>query len=191
MNEQEHVIWSNIDLNIDDWREGYKEFCESNNFPCHPEDDAAVYDYMIEENAENFYTEKKNLNVEVDAPILMLTDIEKENDRYKGHIVIQTGNISDCLYNWNDCSYSKFFLNKDGDFCSVGIHGDGINHYMFRAFNKGTSEEQIQDLEEKLYHDTATPREVAKATHRLGDEIAKVYGFELPKVKSRVPEPVR
>lgn len=39
---------------------------------------------------------------------------------------------------------------------------------------------QIDLLKEKLYKGTATHADITRVTRRLGDEIAKVYGFSIP-----------
>ena len=61
---------------------------------------------------------------------------------------------------------------------------DGTNHYLYRVFKDTVSPEQIERLQEKIYFGKATRADITKVTKRLGDEIAAVYGFHIPKQKT-------
>ena len=61
------------------------------------------------------------------------------------------------------------------------IHHDGTNHYLYRTYKPGVRQSQIDNLKEKLYFGTATRSDITRITRRLGDEIAKVYGFSIPR----------
>ena len=43
------------------------------------------------------------------------------------------------------------------------------------------SDTQIENLKEKLYRGIATRADITRITRRLGDEIAKVHGFPIPR----------
>ena len=45
-----HIIWSNQNLDVDDWREDYKEFLEANELDDDPNDEQALYEWMEETN---------------------------------------------------------------------------------------------------------------------------------------------
>ena len=81
--------------------------------------------------------------------------------------------------------YNEWFIDKNGDLKCTAIHHDGTNHYLYRVYKDNVSEEQIDNLKEKLYYGTATRRDITRITQRLGDDIAKVYGFDIPKPKVR------
>ena len=72
-------------------------------------------------------------------------------------------------------------LRVDGDLRCDAIHHDGTNHYLYRAYKDGVSETQIDNLKEKIYRGTATRADITRITRRLGDEIAKVHGFPIPR----------
>ncbi len=61
------------------------------------------------------------------------------------------------------------------------VHHDGTNHYLYRTYKDGVSDAQIENLKEKIYRGTATRADITRITHRLGDEIGKVYGWDFPK----------
>ena len=66
------------------------------------------------------------------------------------------------------------------------MHHDGTNHYRYRAYRDGVTDEQIEDLKEKLYCGEATEKDIEKVTRRLGDEIGAVYGWTFPGEKPKV-----
>ena len=49
---ERHIIWSNLSLDVDDWREAYKEFLEANELDADPNDENGLYEYMVETNDE-------------------------------------------------------------------------------------------------------------------------------------------
>ena len=63
----------------------------------------------------------------------------------------------------------------------LSIHHDGTNHYLYRVYKDSASPSQIELLKEKLYRGTATRADITRVTRRLGDDIAKVYGFSIPR----------
>ena len=73
-----------------------------------------------------------------------------------------------------------------GDFRCDAIHHDGTNHYLYRAYKDGVSDTQIDNLKEKLYRGIATRADITRVTRRLGDEIAHVYGFPIPRRQAPV-----
>ena len=76
----------------------------------------------------------------------------------------------------------------NGDFRCDAIHHDGTNHYLYRAYKDGVSDTQIDNLKEKLYRGIATRADITRVTRRLGDEIAHVYGFPIPRRQAPVQE---
>ena len=55
-----HIIWSDISLDLDDWRESLEEL-----YPGYSDDE--LYDIMVKSNAENLYDERVNLNIHLVA----------------------------------------------------------------------------------------------------------------------------
>ena len=120
-----------------------------------------------------------NLNVQLSQPILVVGDLGLWNGRRMGYKEIPSGNIRDCLY--SDTDYSTWYVDRLGDLRCDAIHHDGTNHYLYRAYKDGVSETQIDNLKEKIYRGTATRADITRITRRLGDEIAKVHGFPIPR----------
>lgn len=55
---ERHIIWSNLSLDVDDWREAYKEFLEANELDADPNDENGLYEYMVETNDEYLTDER-------------------------------------------------------------------------------------------------------------------------------------
>ena len=72
-------------------------------------------------------------------------------------------------------------MDKYGDLRADAAHHDGTNHYLYRVFKDTATESQIENLKYKLYEGKATRADITRITRRLGDEIAAVYGFHIPK----------
>lgn len=177
-----HIIWSDINLNPDDWRDNYKDFLEINEIDGDPNDEHKLYEYMVETNGEYLSDERENLNVQLSQPIIVIGDIGRWNGRVMGYKDILSGNIRDCLY--ADTDYTEWYVDKYGDLRADATHHDGTNHYLYRVFKEGVSETQMENLRDKIYHGKATRADITRLTRRLGDEIADVYGFDIPKQRT-------
>ncbi len=170
-----HIIWSDMNLDIDDWRDNLKE-----NYPDYSDDE--LYRVMYETNADYLHDERLNLNIQLSQPIIVIADLGLWNGRKSGYKMIDSGNIKDCLY--SDTDYTEWYVNKYGDLRADAAHHDGTNHYLYRVFKDTATESQIENLKYKLYEGKATRADITRITRRLGDEIAAVYGFNIPKQRT-------
>ena len=175
-----HIIWSNQNLDVDDWREDYKEFLEANELDDDPNDEQALYEWMEETNYDYLSDERVNLNVQLSQPIIVIGDIGRWNGRVMGYKMIDSGNIKDCLY--SDTDYTEWYVDKYGNLRADAVHHDGTNHYLYRVFKDGVTDTQIENLQDKIYNGKATRADITRVTKRLGDDIAGVYGFPIPKL---------
>ena len=82
-----HIIWSNQNLDVDDWREDYKEFLKANELDDNPNDEQALYEWMVETNGDYLYDERANLNIQLSQPIIVIGDIGRWNGRVMGYIL--------------------------------------------------------------------------------------------------------
>ena len=88
-----HIIWSNQNLDVDDWREDYKEFLEANELDDDPNDEQALYEWMEETNYDYLSDERVNLNVQLSQPICALPGFvdsknEEKTERNAGYLVV-------------------------------------------------------------------------------------------------------
>ena len=170
MSDDRHVIWSNWGLDYEDWKADLEE-----NYPDLSEDERIALMYEI--NNDYLDDERATLNVQLSQPILVIGDLGFWHGRRMGYKEIDSGNIRDCLF--SDTDYATWFVDKLGDLRCDAIHHDGTNHLLYRTYKDGVRESQIELLKEKLYCGTATRADITRVTRRLGDDIAKVYGFSI------------
>ena len=171
------VLWSNLNL---DYEQGI-EFARE-NYPDEPED--RLLQRYIEENDEMLEAERIHLDIQFDQPIIIIGDLGLWNGRAHGYKDIPSGNIKDCLY--SDTDMTEWFIDEHGDLRAEAAHHDGTNYYLYRVFKDNVTEEQIEDFKDKIYHGTLTDEDIRKYTHRLGPEIAGVYGIKLPTQKNSI-----
>ena len=174
-----HIIWSNMNLEADDWRDSYKEYLEINGLDDDPNDENKLYEYMVEANDDYLSDERRNLDIQLSQPIIVIGDLGRWNGRVTGYKMIDSGNIKDCLY--ADTDYTEWYVDKYGDLRADAVHHDGTNHYLYRVFKDGVTDTQIENLQDKIYNGKATRADITRVTKRLGDDIAGVYGFPIPK----------
>lgn len=183
MKIEKYIIWSS-DLDYEDW----KEYLEK-QYPALSEDDRIALMYEI--NSDYLDNERINLNIQLSRPILVVGDLGLWwSGRRMGYKEIASGNIRDCLYSERDIDTSTWYVNGNGDLCCDATHHDGTNRYLYRIYKDSVTETQIDNLKGKLYQGTATRADITRITRRLGDEIAKVYGFSISH-RRQIAAPVR
>lgn len=183
-----HIVWSDQNLDIEDWREGYKEYLEANELDLDPDDEQAIYEWMVETNGEYLSDERMNLDIQLSQSIIVIGDLGRWNGRVMGYKVIDSGNIKDCLY--SDTDFTEWYVDRYGDLRADAIHHDGTNHYLYRVFKEGVTDSQIERLQDKIYMGKATRADITRVTKRLGDEIGRVYGWDFPKSRTTVEREV-
>lgn len=169
----EHLIWDSHP-NFADWKEDMLT-----EYPNWSED--ALYQEMMNINESYLEDERMNLDIQLSEPIIVIADLGLWNGRFSGYKIIPSGNIRDCLY--SDTDAAKWYLDELGDLRCDACHHDGTNYYLYRVFKEDSSDIQRENLQEKIYNGTVTRADITRITKRLGDEIAKVYGFSIPYTK--------
>ena len=183
-----HIVWSDQNLDIEDWREAYKEYLEANELDLDPDDEQAIYEWMVETNEEYLSDERMNLDIQLSQPIIVIGDLGRWNGRVMGYKMIDSGNIKDCLY--SDTDYTEWYVDRYGDLRADAVHHDGTNHYLYRVFKEGVTDSQIERLQDKIYMGKATRADITRVTKRLGDEIGRVYGWDFPRSRTTVEREV-
>ena len=93
-----HVIWSNLNLNLDDW----KEWLLEDHPNIDPDDEDALYRLIVDTNNDYLDDERCNLDIQLSQPILVIADLGLWHGRRMGYKEIESGNIRDCLYDPNE-----------------------------------------------------------------------------------------
>ena len=169
---KKHTIWSNYDLNIEDWREAYAEFLEMNEMDDDPEDENAIYEYMLETNAEYLDDERMNLDKVVDGRILVIADLGLWDGRRSAYRLIESRNIN-AILNFN-YDYAEFY--SDGyNIRGTEAHHDGVNFYEYRIVRE---DRNIENLLDDIYEGREISRKKLNYyTKSLYSEVAKIYGW--------------
>jgi hypothetical protein len=163
------IIWSNVNLNVDDWRDGYIEFCEYNNITPGGDDD--LFDWMITTNYNYLDDELINLDKKLDGQILAIADVGHWNGRATGYKLLDN-NLKNILYVYDD--YTEFY--GDGrEIRATGYHHDGTNYYLFRQFRAGRDPEKLLD---DIYNGREiSPQKLNYYTRSIYKDIANIYGW--------------
>lgn len=169
---KKHIIWSNMNLDIEDWRDDYKEYLEYNGFDERHDNDDDLYNWMMETNDEYLGDEQMNLDKVVEGRILVIADLGLWNGRKSGYKIIDSGNISDILGFTYD--YAEFY--GDGyNIRGTEVHHDGTNHYLYRVVRE---DRNIQNLLDDIYEGKEyTMKKLNYYTKSLYKDVAAVYGW--------------
>lgn len=176
MENGDHLIWTNKELDYEDWKSDLEE-----QYPELSEEERIQM--MYETNNDYLDDERHNLDIQLAAPIIVIANLGRWNGRFLSYKEIESGNIKDCLN--TDTDYATWFVDKKGDLRCEAIHHDGTDYYLYRTYRKGVSERQIEMLKDKILDGSVTEKDINRVTKRLGDSIAKVYGWRLPKQQDR------
>ena len=166
--KKHHLIWSNV-YHEPEWDSEMESL-----FPdtTEPEQIKILCDLQYDE----LDIERMNLDIQLGMPIIVIADLGLWDGRKKGYKVIGTGNVSDCLY--DDCDYITWYVDEEHELRCDASHHDGTNHYLYRVFRKGTTDDQMEELEMKIYSGMATQEDIDSVTASIGTKIEKVYGWK-------------
>lgn len=169
---KKHIIWSNMNLEVEDWKEDYKEWIEANEIDDRdPDDEDEIYDYMVETNNIYLDDERCNLNKKVDGRILIIGNIGRWNGRFQGYKILDN-NISSILD--TECDYAEWY--SDGyNIKFTGEHHDGANYHTYRVIRE---DRNIDNLLASIYAgEEITRKKLNYYTRSLHPYVAEVYGW--------------
>lgn len=171
---KKHTVWSNVDLNIEDWREAYEEYLEENGFDESHNNDDDLYNWMDELNGEYLCDEQINLNKEVDGRILIIADLGLWNGRKSGYKILGS-NIKE-IFNINPRGFEYAEFYGDGhNIRAVEHHHDGTNYYEYRVIRE---DRNIDNLLNDIYNGKEiTRKKLNYYTKSLYKDVANVYGW--------------
>lgn len=170
---EKRIIWSNRDIDEEAWKKDLR-----GEYP--DIDDRELERMVYEQNDSYLDDERINLDINVGSEILVIADIGLWDGRRMGYQIIESGNISDCLYASKDCDYNEWYVDRDGEFRSTQSHHDGTHYLTYRKWKDGTGEDDREKLLNNIYHGIATREEIDAVTDKLGADIGKVYGWDFP-----------
>lgn len=169
---KKHIIWSNMNINPDDWKEDYKEATEINGWDEDTEDKDNLWRYIDETLDSYLGDERMNLNVPTDGRILLIADLGLWYGRRQGY-QIREGNVKNILYD-GDADYIEWY--SDGyNIKATAVHHDGTNFYEYRVIRE---DRNIQNLLDAIYNgEEITRQKLNYYTKSLEPYVAKVYGW--------------
>lgn len=165
-----HTLWSNRNLNLDDWREDLQE--------CNPDfSEEELYEEMCKVNDDYLDDLKAEIkDVVFDTPIVVLGNIGTWQGVAGAFKSIDSGKLSDCFY--DDCDYCEWYVDENNDLRFTGNHHDGNNSYLYRVYKDELYDEDIEEFEDKVLSNTVTKEDIEKYTYGIGDVFAKLFGWE-------------
>ena len=169
-------IWSNYDLNLEDWIDGIKERLDECGVDYSDWDENKFYEEMVELNDLYFEDEKCNLNIPTEGRIVCIADVGLWNGRRMGYNLYGL-NVGECLKFFKDCDYADFYVDRY-DFRCKQTHHDASTYAVFRELKPNLSSDQIDNFLWKIYNAKATQKDITRYTNSLKERIKKVYGWK-------------
>lgn len=169
---KKRIIWSNRDIDFDDWKECLIEYQKENNYD-DPENvtDTDVWNFIYESLENQLDDERWNLDVETSGRILVIADLGLWNGRKHGYKILYR-NVSRILS--DDSEYVEWY--GDGhNIKAIASHHDGTNYYEYRVIRENRN---IQNLLDAIYNgEEITRKKLNYYTKSLYPYVAKVYGW--------------
>lgn len=138
----------------------------------------AMDERIAEDNAMHLDNVRGDMEyIDLPESILCIGDIERWNGCVCGYR--EFDDLESCLYSSvNGISYCEWYVDQYGNFRGTEAHHDGANAYLYRMWKPGLSDEQRENLLDKIYNGQATTADINRYTVRLGDYIGAVYGWK-------------
>ena len=170
---KKYVIWQNISLDTDDWRDGYAEHCEINDLEYN---ESEIVDFMYQTNDLYLDDERANLQTKLDGDIIIIADLGLWYGRKPAYKILKSRNIADILSSF--CGGDLFEFYGDGEnIRGREIHHDGENLYLYRYFKPDLSESEKYDFLDLILRGEHTRAEISRYTLSLFPAVADVYGW--------------
>lgn len=168
---KKRIIWSNMNINPDDWKEGYKEIAEENGWEEDTDDENNLWNYIYEELDHYIDDERMNLDVTTDGRILVVADLGLWYGRRQGYRILD-GNVKNILS--ADVDYVEWY--SDGyNIKATVAHHDGTNYYEYRVIRE---DRNIQNLLDAIYNgEEITRKKLNYYTRSLEPYVRRVYGW--------------
>lgn len=168
---KKRIIWSNMNINPDDWKEGYKEIAEENGWEEDTDDENNLWNYIYEELDHYIDDERMNLDVTTDGRILVVADLGLWYGRRQGYRILD-GNVKNILS--ADVDYVEWY--SDGyNIKATAAHHDGTNYYEYRVIRE---DRNIQNLLDAIDNgEEITRKKLNYYTRSLEPYVRRVYGW--------------
>lgn len=176
-NTNKHIIWSNYNLNLDDWIDEITETCFFNGIDYSDWGEDKFYNEMIEINNSYFVDECYNLNLPTEGRIIEIADIGLWNGRRMGYNLLDEHNINACLSFKTSCEYGEWWVDSHNNLRSRQSHHDGTHFILYREVKPEITSDQLDNFCWKLYNGKATSKDITRYTRSLGKRVKDVNGW--------------
>ena len=167
---KERIVWSNDDLNIED----FKEYFEEENLT--ELSDTEKFNAICDLNDEYLDDERANLNKQLPTSILVIATLGLWNGIAHGYRELNSNNLKDCLS--GTCGdYVKWYVDSHKNLRCTDKHHDGTNHYLYRRWKEGLGWEAKENFLDKIYRGVVTAADISRNTVSIGRDVAEVYGW--------------
>lgn len=166
------IIWSNRNINPEDWRDAYLECHEANQWDEDPDNEDNLWDYINDSLQAYLDDERANLSKEIDGRILVIADLGLWDGRKSGYRILSK-DISSILSCAEGDLIEWYALNHNVR--AIDTHHDGTNNYLFRVIRE---DRNINNLLEDIYSGVAVSRDkINYYTKSLYPYVANIYGW--------------
>lgn len=169
---KKRVIWSNRDVDFDQWRKDLIEYQKENDYD-NPEDvtDDDILCFIDESLSNCIDDERMNLNIVTDGRILAIADLGLWNGRRQGYKVLGC-NVNN-IFNISE-DYNEYY--SDGhNIRATCIHHDGTNFIEYRVIREDKNITNL--LNNIFYGKEITRKQLNYYTKSLAPYVHKVYGW--------------
>jgi len=170
---EQFVIWSNLDLKLDDWRERVLE-----NSPELAGDEAAMEKRMWELNNLRLLDARINFDEELDGAILALGEVRVGEESAPVYKLYPSQNPSAIFY--TDSPEAAWFVDRDGELKSLHRYPGGTVTVRYRVFKENTEPAVMQRLTELIGNGLAPETLIREYTTRLSEHAALIYKLNIP-----------
>lgn len=172
-----HIIWSNYNLNLEDWIDDIKESLDECGVDYSEWEEYKFYEEMLDLNDMYFEDEKSNLDIPTEGRIIEIADVGLWNGRRMGYTLLDEHNIKACLNFKCGSEYGKWWVDSHNNLRSMQSHHDLTNYTLYREVKPEISSDQLDNFCWKLYRGEATPKDITKYTRAIGKQVRNVYGW--------------
>ena len=165
---KKHMIWSNINLKIEDWQDYIKDQEDETG---ETYDENQQIEMITELNNDYLGDEKANLNIQVDGKIIAIASMGLWNSRKKGYRIFD--NLPDILS--TECDYAEWYI-EGNKVLFTGHHHDGTNSVEYRVLRENRNSDNFIS---KIYNNEEITKGIMQYyTKPLAPYIKKVYGWK-------------
>ena len=173
-----YVIWDSdaVDEEFVRFERAEKEF----EYPDQTDD--WWWEFAKETNQEYLNYAKLDLSgIEFPKEIIIFAELGLWNGRKQAYGRTHTNRVSEVLKTGylRGLSNIEYWVDAYGNLRAEESHHDGTNTYLFRVFKDSVSEETEQFILDKAARGILTKDDITRYTHRIGKEIADVYGWKV------------